>query len=111
MARVVLHSRFNEIAGEIPVRVDRAVHKGMKLVERDAKARVPVRTGRLKRSIAIHKITMGEYVVSAGDRDAFYAHMIEYGTVHHAARPFLTPAFESNKVEMRALIKNELAKL
>ena len=32
-------------------------------------------------------------------KEIFYAHWQEFGTVHHAAQPFLRPAFDTKKVD------------
>ncbi len=47
---------------------------------------------------AIHtKRTEDGVLVVAGDRDAFWAHMIEHGTSHSPPQPFLVPALEENR--------------
>lgn len=57
-----------------------------------AKELAPVRTGTLRRSIAVED-GPGELEVSIGT-DVEYAIFQEFGTVHMAARPFLRPALE-----------------
>lgn len=63
----------------------------------DARSRVPVRTGKLRR--AIHhaiKTRKGEFEIGFGWRaKAYYGFFIEYGTKRQAAHPFLRPAFDA----------------
>ena len=78
-------------------------------VERGAKRRCPVDTGKLKASIGQIKedrfaVTV-TYAVS--DPDAYYGLFIELGTRHSAAQPFLGPAME----EERPIFQHNLAKL
>lgn len=82
------------------------------------------KTGQLKRSIKEFpsKFKNGGYIVIAGSRvagglalikagkkeeaGAYYAHMVEYGTVHSDPHSFIRPALEQNREEMvHAFIK------
>jgi len=45
-----------------------------------------------------------------GMGDAFYWKFLEFGTVHAPARPFLRPAFESNKDRALQIIRERLAR-
>ncbi|MFT7880710.1 MAG: HK97-gp10 family putative phage morphogenesis protein [Sulfurimonas sp.] len=100
-----------------------ATRAAAKAVADEAKERVPVRTGLLKKSIGVAKAKKRDtelghvkfYVVpkskiaftAKGKVDgmgvkvktkthAYYAHMVEFGTKNMAARPFLRPAFEDS---------------
>lgn len=46
--------------------------------------------------------------------EAFYAHFVEFGTAHSTAKPFMRPAYESNKMNalqiMQDALKDEIAK-
>lgn len=42
--------------------------------------------------------------------DAYYWHMVEFGTAKQAAQPFLRPAFEMKKYEAVLVIRDELGK-
>jgi len=48
--------------------------------------------------------------VSAGSKDAFYAHMVERGTVKMPAQPFMMPAFAGHKRESLDLFSKDLKK-
>ena len=111
-----------------------SVRKGALPVRADAKRRVRVVTGKLKANIFYFSIRTrnrtyaAEYGVSVrsdgvfygkagwrsgGPRDdprnAYYWTFVEFGTKNRPARPFLRPAFESQKREAdRAIRKNLL---
>ena len=80
-------------------------------IAKSAKMKVSVRTGTLKRSIRVVKRktennAVIKHSVSAGGKvkwstkgekktgDAFYAHMVEFGTSKMSAQPFMRPALE-----------------
>ena len=61
-----------------------------------ARARVPVRTGRLKAALAWESRPRSlRAVMGTADPQAFYWKFLEYGTVRMAARPFLRPAADA----------------
>lgn len=41
----------------------------------------------------------------AGNVDGFYAHFVEFGTIHSAPRPFMRPAFESTRSQVRSIVE------
>ncbi len=94
-----------------------------KVVADEAKENVPVRSGLLKKSISVRMVPKRKtehghvkfYVVPLskvsfnskvtvngqsgklkGKVNAYYAHMVEFGTSKMAAHPFLRPAFENS---------------
>jgi HK97 gp10 family phage protein len=95
----MLKSRIPQIIVEIDVRIAEVIDRGTDQVERDAKARVPRKTNKLHD--AIHKDPQddGTYVV-AGDDEAWYGHLVEYGTVRTTPQPFLVPALEENRADI-----------
>lgn len=74
-----------------------------------AAQKAPVRTGHLKHSIVAEvaerrhregEATVGVYAAPGtglGSQRSFYAHMQEFGTRHHAAQPFMRPAFDERR--------------
>lgn len=81
-----------------------------------AKELVPVRTGRLKKSIG--KERLEEYrgrvggeirgwivTYAVGDTEAYYGLFVEMGTRHMAAQPFLKPAIEEARAGLGKDIK------
>jgi HK97 gp10 family phage protein len=90
-----------------------AVLAGAKIVKEDAKARAPVRTGRLRRNIIVKRSRKEDpgvfaYFVTVRGRgkrkdpkNAHYWWFVERGFRHRGgtvvpARPFLKPAFKAN---------------
>jgi HK97 gp10 family phage protein len=90
--------------------VRRAVYAGATVIRDAARSKVPVDTGALKKSIVAkaNKKKGGEISASVGvARKKFsngkmagrsprrYAHLVEFGTAHSAAEPFLRPAMDT----------------
>ena len=87
---------------------------------------VPVDTGALRESIAVTapgqstppysqpggSTTAGEnqVLVTAGNTDVRYPHLVEYGTSDTAAQPFFWPAYRLNKKRLANRIKRAVAK-
>lgn len=114
----------------------RGVTKGARLVARTAKQKTPRETGTLKKSIGIRTYTSrGKESVGAvaGPRRGFkspirkkhgwaskkngkaqyrdptrYAHLVEFGTKHSAARPFLRPAFDALWHQVVTMVGSEV---
>ena len=103
----------------------KAVGEASKIVLRDAKSRVPVATGQLRKSLGRRVKTYrgsGVVVVLVGPRTGFktqvgdktvnptqYAHLVEKGTRAVQARPFLRPALDNNEGVIRAKIAEVVA--
>jgi HK97 gp10 family phage protein len=99
-----------------------AVAAGARVITKEARIRVPVDTGTLKRAIYAKRIREASgpsqqtfYVgVRSGkreqkkNRDGFYFPMVEFGTSKMQARPFMRPAFEARKIEAATAIKTKL---
>lgn len=104
----------------------KAVKAGAKLVQRGAKGSVSRRSGALKQSLGIksQKGTRGKTLALAiiGARakvvkvfkgktikPAKYAHLVEKGTKHSRARPFLRPALDSQRAAISRVMLETLA--
>lgn len=99
-----------------------SVSRGARIVRDEARARAPVRTGVLKRSIYIKYASdqstpwSRAYIVGVrrGKKyqkrrmDAFYFPFVEFDTVHGKGRRFVTRAFESRKGEAAQAIADAL---
>lgn len=95
----------------------RALMRAGEPIEADAERLAPVLTGHLQTSIGTGtKLTRRqrrqhrpqsavEVFVGAAEPKA---HMQEFGQAHHAAQPFLRPAFDSNKMRALDTIKREM---
>lgn len=86
-----------------------ALRAGALVVLNSAKERVPVRTGTLRRSLAIED-GPGPLEVSIGS-DVEYAPYVEFGTSKMAARPYLRPALDENIGEVQTVIGEALWEL
>lgn len=110
-----------------------AVGAAAQVVRDDARTRVPVDTGLLRRSVimkwirekstnsrqtfyvlwrrgkrfqAVKRKRKGKAIVV--NEDAFYGLFVEFGTARMPARPFLRPAFEMRKRDAVAALKERL---
>jgi len=88
-------SDLNKLLNEFPAKVEGnimrgAMRAGAKVFEDRAKQLVPVKSGSLRDSIKVRTRSKRGRVsatVSAGDKKAFYAHMVEFGTAQHFIKP------------------------
>ncbi|MFA5075632.1 MAG: HK97-gp10 family putative phage morphogenesis protein [Candidatus Babeliales bacterium] len=100
------------ITAEIEKRAMDRLEKAGEMVASRARQIVPVDTGTLKSTIRVTRLKGDPKMnirVYAGSREkggsmqkgavrgAFYAHMVEFGTVKMKARPFLRPALNASK--------------
>ncbi|HVJ27498.1 MAG TPA: HK97-gp10 family putative phage morphogenesis protein [Vicinamibacterales bacterium] len=107
----IYKSRLPQIEAELVAKMDAVAKAVAERTEQAAEERVVVATGRLKGAIHTDHTGEGEYSVIAGDNNAFYAHIIEHGSVHVGARPFLVPALEQVRQEVPAIAKTVLRSL
>lgn len=103
----MLKSRLPKIAAEMEGRLTAALRAGAELVEAEAKARVPVASGDLRNSIHVEQ-DGDDIRVIAGDDSVFYGHLVEFGTSHTPARPYLIPALESRRGEIEQIASRAL---
>jgi len=74
------------------------------LVRDTMKAEVPVDSGDLKKSIRIRRIPEEMKVqVLAGNKKAYYVHMVLLGTKHHGPNNFMQRAIDQNKAKLAEL--------
>lgn len=93
--------RIRNIRNEAIRNLSVATLAGATVVNDDAKARAPVRTGNLRRSIHPE---LGEYsserVTVWVGTDVEYAPYVEMGTSKQAAQPYLRPALNENRQDI-----------
>jgi HK97 gp10 family phage protein len=95
-----------------------ALEAGAEPVVAEAKALVPVRTGKLRDSIAPRVKRRGRDPIVAVGAKAPHAHLIEFGHIqtdrfgspigHVAARPFLRPAVDAKADEVLKRVRERL---
>lgn len=124
MTRVVGVQKLNRKLGKIPAAVREEVRTAMVRSAREiadlAEVLVPQDTGRLAGSIgwtwgeaprgalSLGKVATGgdmTITVYAGDREAFYARWVEFGTVKVAAQPFFFPAYRALRKRSKSRIR------
>lgn len=111
-----------------------AMYGAAALIRDEARARAPVETGRLARSLIVvarrgrglkrgvvaYRVTHRrgrrtgsergrQWVEAYGRYDAYYAPWVEYGTAKMAARPFMRPALASRADDAVALAASRIA--
>jgi len=78
---------LNRLPANIEANVMRgALRAGVKVIETEAKTRVPVKTGKLLKSIRISSRKRGselKVTLKAGGKGAKHAHLVEFGTQPH----------------------------
>lgn len=106
-------SRLDRIALELAAKLDAVGRATAERIERDAKATVPVGAPsvHLRDAIHVERTGIGEYEVRAGDSDVFYGHIVEHGSVHSAPHPFLLPAAEAARSEIKPIARAALRNL
>jgi HK97 gp10 family phage protein len=80
---------FQQWEGQFP---DNAA-KLAALAEREAKARAPVRTGRLRNGITGRVETSADSTSAILENEVPYAGFVEFGTRHNRAQPHMRPGF------------------
>lgn len=96
--------------------VEKVLLKGAQIVQREAKLRVRVKSGRLKSSIKARiskrrgRMVAGAF--SAVDyKRAPHAYLVEYGTRHSRAKPYFRPAWDMTKGEVKKTVEDGLRDL
>jgi HK97 gp10 family phage protein len=118
-----LQRKLKRLAGPAQRKiVMKALREGGRPVLAAAKARVPVATGRLRKSLRLRKRrTSGSFFgmeVRTGTREelgispdskGYYPMSVEFGHAGVAARPFLRPAMDGQRSKALRIIGREIA--
>ena len=99
-----LAEKFKQAGKEIADKIDKALYKAGLLVERSAKQIVPVDTGRLRASISTRVIPGNAEVGTRVE----YARFVEFGTEKQKAQPYLKPALENNREQIKIILHTVL---
>jgi HK97 gp10 family phage protein len=101
-----------KITAEVEKKAMDRLEKASGVVADAARQLVPINTGKLKETIRTRRLKGDPKLdvrVYAGSREkggAYYAHMVEYGTVKMKARPFLRPALNKSKTAIMNIMEN-----
>jgi HK97 gp10 family phage protein len=113
---------IEKVLAELPKKIGekvlvKALRAGARPIVRAAKQRVPVRTGKLKKSITVRKATQkqrrkGTGIVLIGFRKptSAIAHLVEFGTSKASAQPFMRPAIDEKGRDAIQTIGEKLGK-
>lgn len=112
---------LKELDGRVQKRIARsATAAGARVIAKEAKARVRVDSGNVKKNIrtanlkpdqpGLQESVVGVRVKGKTKDSAFYWTYLEFGTVKMAPKPFIRPAFETKKHEAVEAIKDRLSK-
>jgi HK97 gp10 family phage protein len=91
-------AELNKALSDLPAKIEGnimrgALTAGLRKMQAVAKANVPTKSGDLRNSIKVRAdrraLRRGQVKVSltAGDKKAYYANMVEYGTAQHFIKP------------------------
>lgn len=105
----IVSNKLPEMPAAIRAICVQEVQKAAFRIEADAKAKVAVKTGTLRRSI--HSIFENGGLRGIVGPSVLYGKFVEFGTRRMAARPYLRPAAEKNLPAFTASIRAALAGL
>jgi HK97 gp10 family phage protein len=111
-AIVTFVSGRSQFEGEAAKAIERAVQKGVKVMEANIKKNTPVRTGTLRRSI--HSQMTGRFSGAAfsasvdGGKEVNYAKHVEYGTKNMAPRAMFRKGVAQSEATIQSLITGEM---
>lgn len=101
-------NRMNQMAA---VRVEEQVNTSAKAIRKSARARVPVDTGDLKKTISLRRSKDRLSATIGPQKGEWWKGIfVELGTVDKPARPFMHPAWEENKNDYLNGMKKALGK-
>jgi len=117
-------SRLQRSLDQLPNRLRETALKnasaaGARVIRNEAKQRVPVETGQLRKNIVVARTIKqkgrkrrirGAVFVGIRGAARYYAHLVEFGTSKLSARPFLRPALDQKAPEALRAIAEKLAK-
>lgn len=122
-ATALVFDRYAELTAAMIAELREEVSRTAHAIEQDVKGRAPksepgvgmdsgphsapIRTGNLRRSYHVEEHFEGADIHAEIGNDpnvADYAVFVEYGTVHMAARPHLTPSSEAQRVPFLARV-------
>jgi HK97 gp10 family phage protein len=87
----VNHGSIPSVIADLEAAESTSAYNVAQFVQKRVREFAPIRTGYLKKSVSIEKITGRTWRVSVG---ASYGGFVEFGTRHMAAQPFFIPAVE-----------------
>lgn len=109
-----LHKALSQLPIAVEKRIaQKGLRAGAKVIIKDAKSRVPVDEGVLKKEIKTKAgpKSRGNVIIQIfTSTKAWYSHLIEFGTSNMRARPFLRPAVDNNHAEILKAMGDKMGK-
>lgn len=94
-----LEALLKKLPGKVAKRVvNNGLRAGARLIRDEAKAKVPVNTGKLRDSITVATVK-GKVKVGFKPPESRRAHLTEFGTEFQPAQPFMRPAIDTKATE------------
>ncbi|MBO1680171.1 HK97-gp10 family putative phage morphogenesis protein [Bittarella massiliensis (ex Durand et al. 2017)] len=103
-----LKSNLPEVQAELERRIANAATRCANEMERHAKLRCPVDTGRLRNSVTTAVETEDDTATVYVGSNVEYAPHVELGTSRSEAQPFLKPAVADHQDAYARIIRSEL---
>lgn len=121
-----LRKRLKAVPRAVLDELQPALLRHANTVADDMRRLAPEKTGALKRSIAVTSggkstpaysqpggattVPANAVMITAGDTNVRYAHLVEYGTLRTPAYPFFWPAWRLNRSKVKAGAKRAITK-
>lgn len=105
----IVSNRLPQMPAAIKAICVAEVQKAAYRIEADAKSKVAVKTGTLRRSI--HSVFENGGLRALIGPSVLYSRFVEFGTRRMGARPYMRPAAERNLPQFAAAIKSALGGL
>ncbi len=102
--------KLKEIGNKAEKVIEKALEESAEIIREEASNKAPRRTGRLKKGITVSKVKDSSIDIGPAKKD-FYGRFLEFGTVKMSARPFLRPALDTKKKEVKAKFIEEVKRL
>ncbi len=105
----------DKITAEIEKKAMDRLEEAGQIIADKARQKVPVQSGNLRDSIRVTRLkgdpkqNIRVYAGNRKKRDqggAFYAHIVEYGSVKMPAKPFLRPALNECRGRVKGIVQN-----
>lgn len=113
-ASLKFNNKTPEAIAGIGKNIERAVGLSLLVIERNVKARTPIRTGTLARSIQSKKTSPFDGEVFTGEvkggKPVDYAIHVEYGTQHMAPRAMFRKGVADSEERINQIFEDELNK-
>lgn len=102
--KVVCFNRSDNVLALLREKVQQGLEDCAEALVGHAQGYCPVRTGALRDSIDYEIVDDRNVAIRAGSDEAYYAAYVEFGTSRNVAQPFLRPAKENHKDEMKQIM-------